>query len=151
MKTEDKQHVADVLTEKPGLIRVGMFLFKLRPLTLAQIYEMGAVANDINAADLEDTEKRVRIMAALINHHKDAKAMERIFIICLFRKRWKRFLFGRYISKRLTMDKFQQLLTYVSASFNANFFLTSIIFLRQATTMTEPTRTTAHGQSWVES
>ena len=151
MKTEDKQKVADVLVEKPALIRIGWFVFKLRPLTLAQIYEMGAAANDINADDLEDTEKRVRIMAALINHHKDAKAMERVFIICLFRKRWKRILFGRYIAKRLTMDKFQQLLTYVTTSFNANFFLTSIIFLRQTTTMTEPSQTTAPGQSWVES
>lgn len=150
MKTEEKQHVADVLAEKPALIRVGLFLFKLRPLTLGQIYEMGAAANDINADDLEDSGdqvKRVRIMAALINHHKDAKAMERIFVICLFRKRWKRLLFGRYVAKRLTMDKFQQLVTYISTSFNANFFLTSIIFLRQATTMTEPSQTTALGPS----
>ena len=151
MNTEDKQKVADVLSEKPMPIRVGLFVFKMRPLTLAQIYEMGAAANDINASDLEDPEKRVRVMAALINHHRDAKAMERIFIICLFRKRWKRWLFGRYIARRLTMDKFQQLLTYVTTSFNANFFLTSIIFLRQATTMTEPSQTTAPGQSWVES
>lgn len=151
MKIDEKQKVSDVLSEKPAPIRVGMFVFLMRPLTLAQIYEMGAAANDINADDLEDTEKRVRIMAALINHHKDAKAMERVFIICLFRKRWKRFLFGRYVAKRLTMDKFQQLITYITTSFNANFFLTSIIFLRQTTKMTEPTQTTAPGQSWVES
>ncbi len=148
MKTEEKQRVADTLIEKPMRIRVGWFVFKARPLTLGQIYEMGAAANGINADDLEDSEKRIRIMAALIRHHEDAKAMERVFIICLFRERWKRWLFGRYISRRLTMDRFQTLLTHITTSFNANFFLTSIIFLSQTRTMTEPTPTTAHGPSW---
>lgn len=151
MKTEDKQRVSDVLTEKAARIRVGLFVFKARPLTLGQIYEMGAAANGINASDLEDSTQRIRIMAALIRHHEDAKAMERVFIICLFRKRWKRWLFGRYIAKRLTMEKFQLLLTHITTSFNANFFLTSIIFLSQTKAMTEPTPTTAPGQSWVES
>ena len=137
-----------MLTEKPALIRIGRFPFLMRPLTLGQIYEMGAIASDINIDDLQDMEKRVRVMAALVAHHKDAERMQRIFVVCLFRSRWKRVLFGRYVKRRLTVALFQKMVAYITTSFNANFFLTSIIFLRQTAEMTDPSQTTAPGQPW---
>lgn len=146
MKTKDKQSVADTLTEKAMWIRVGWLWFRARPLTLAQIFEMGAVANGIDAGDLNDTQRKIRVIASMVNHHKDAKLMIKIFIITLFRSRWARVLFGWYIRRKITVLKFQELLNYIAVSFNANFFLTSIIFLRQATVMTEPSPTTALGQ-----
>ena len=145
MKTEDKRSTADVLTEKPIWIKVGKLRFKARPLTLAQIYEMGAIANDINADGLQE-KTRIQVLAELIAHHNDAKIMGEVFIVCLFRSRFCRTLFRPYIKHRLTITVFQQLMTYIAKSFNANFFLTSIIFLRQTTTMTEPKQMTAHGQ-----
>ena len=147
MTSEQKQIIADILTEKPLLIRVGIFTFRCKPLTLGQIYEMGAVANEIDSSDLTDNiDKKMRIMSAVVDHYKDAKLMQKIFLICLFRSRWKRRLWGWYIRKKQTVLIFQQLINYIALSFNANFFLTSIIFLRQTTVMTDPSQTTAHGQ-----
>ena len=110
MKTADKERVSDALSEKAHKIKVGLFTFKLKPLTLAQIYEMGAVAVNINASDLKHKDK-VNIISEMILHHNDAKAMQDVFLICLFRSAWKRSFFKRYILKRLTVSKFQELIT----------------------------------------
>lgn len=150
MKTEDKKEVASVLSEKGTWIWVGHLPFRLRPITLAQIYEMGAVANDINDEGLEE-KKKVKILAEAIAHYKDAKIMSKVFIVCLFRSSLLRWLFGWYIRQNLTLKEFEKLIMFESTSFNINFFLTSIIFLKKTTTMTNPTPTTAHGQQWVES
>ena len=149
MKKDEKQRVSDALTEKPTYIRVGWKVFKARPLTLAQIYEMGTAACEINADGLNEKENKVRVVAALIDHYNDARIMIEVFLICLFRSHIKRFLWRWYIKHRLKLNTFQELMGYVAQSFDANFFLTSIIFLRQATKMTEPSPTTAPGQ-WSE-
>lgn len=148
MKKEEKKQVAETLTERSQIMRVGLIPFRLRPLTLAQIYEMGVFASQIDAESLKGKE-RVQVLAEVVAHHEDARLMIKIFLICLFRTKLCRFLFGRYIRKRLTVMKMQQLIMYLSQSINANFFLTSIIFLRQTATITEPSQTTAHGQ-WSE-
>ena len=57
MKSEEKREVANTLSEKGIWIRIGFLPFRLRPITLAQIYEMGAIANDINADGLEEKKK----------------------------------------------------------------------------------------------
>ena len=144
MKTTDKQKVADTLLEKPKKIKVGMFTFKAYPLTLAQIYEMGVFANQIKSADFKDGDK-VNVMQELIKHSNDARLMQEVFIVCLFRKKWKRRLFRMYLKKRLTILHFSEIVKFLSSSFNINFFLTSITFLTQAKVMTEP-KTTPLGQ-----
>ena len=150
MKSEEKREVANTLSEKGIWIRVGFLPFRLRPITLAQIYEMGAIANDINADGLEE-KKKIKILAETIAHYNDARIMSKVFVICLFRSLLMRFLFGWYIRHNLTMREYEKLITFESTSFNINFFLTSIIFLKKTTTMTNPNSTTAHGQQWVES
>ena len=150
MKSEEKREVANTLSEKGIWIRVGFLPFRLRPITLAQIYEMGAIANDINADGLEE-KKKIKILAETIAHYNDARIMSKVFVICLFRSLLMRFLFGWYIRHNLTMREYEKLITFESTSFNINFFLTSIIFLKKTTTMTNPNLTTAHGQQWVES
>ena len=150
MKSEEKREVANTLSEKGIWVRVGFLPFRLRPITLAQIYEMGAIANDINADGLEE-KKKIKILAETIAHYNDARIMSKVFIICLFRSLSMRLLFGWYIRHNLTMREYEKLITFESTSFNINFFLTSIIFLKKTTTMTNPNPTTAHGQQWVES
>ena len=150
MKSEEKREVANTLSEKGIWVRVGFLPFRLRPITLAQIYEMGAIANDINADGLEE-KKKIKILAETIAHYNDARIMSKVFIVCLFRSLLMRFLFGWYIRHNLTMREYEKLITFESTSFNINFFLTSIIFLKKTTTMTNPNPTTAHGQQWVES
>lgn len=146
MKQKEKQKTADALSERSHWMRIGWMWIKIKPLTLSQIYDMGASANDINSDDLSETEK-VNTLAVLVKHSKDARAMQRVFLVCAFRSRWKRWLFGYYIRKRLTMIQMSGMLTYIASSFNANFFLTSIIFLSQTKVMTEPNQTTPRGQS----
>ena len=149
MKSEEKREVANTLSEKGIWVRGGFLPFRLRPITLAQIYEMGAIANDINADGLEE-KKKIKILAETIAHYNDARIMSKVFVICLFRSLLMRFLFGWYIRHNLTMREYEPLITFESTSFNINFFLASIIFLKKTTTMTNPNPTTAHGQQWVE-
>lgn len=144
MKTSEKKKIADSLNEKPAVIKVGWFLFHVKPLTLMQIYEMSVYANDIKKPTW-GTNSSVNILAETINHGNDARLMCEVFIVCAFRKAWKRKLWGRYIRKHLDITAFNELIKFIGQSFNANFFLTSIIFLTQAIAMTEP-RTTPHGQ-----
>lgn len=144
MKTIDKKKVAAVLKEERTKIKVGWFTFRPRPLTLCQIYEMGVYANQIKEANFNEGDK-VNNLNELIKHSEDARQMCEIFIICTFRKTWARKLWGRYIRKHLDILAFNQLIMYISSSFNANFFLTSIIFLTKTKVMTEP-KTTPHGR-----
>ena len=144
MKTSDKEKVAKTLSEASVKIKVGKFRFKVKPLTFMQIYEMGVFANDIKDPTWKEGDK-LNIVALLLKHSDSARLMSEIFIVCAFRKRWARRIFGRYIRKHLDIIAFNELIKFLSTSFNANFFLTSITFLTQTKIMTEP-KTTPHGQ-----
>lgn len=147
METEEKSRVHDTLTEKPYSIKIGMFTFKLHPLTLAQIYSIGAIGNDLSSDDDLGSSDKVRVMAEVIAHYKDAKVMQEMFIAALLPGKFKRWLLKRYVLKRLTVGMFNEFVAYVSQSLDVNFFLTSIIILRKATEITNPSQTTALGQS----
>ena len=144
MKTADKKRTAETLKEKPVKIKVGWLDFKIKPLTLMQIYEMSVFANDIKKPTWKDNDK-VNIIGETIAHGNDARLRCEIFVVCAFRNTWKRRLWRRYIRKHLNIIAFNELVKFISQSFNANFFLTSITFLTQAIVMTEP-QTTPHGQ-----
>ena len=145
METADKERVHSTLTEKPVKIKVGKLTFKLRPLTLAQIYEIGAIGNELSDDDLGSKDK-VKVLAEVIAHYKDAKVMQDMFIAALLPGKIKRFLFKRYVLKRLTVTVFNEFVAYVSRSLDVNFFLTSIIILRRTVEITNPSETTALGQ-----
>ena len=145
MKTKDKKIISDILSEKPVWIRVGFIPFRVKPVTLSQIYEMGAIANDINSDGIEDKDK-FYVLAETLSHYNDARLMTEIFKVCIFRSSIMRWIFGKYIKHNLTLMHFQQLMMYLMKSLNINFFLTSIISLRRTSLMTEPSLTTAHGQ-----
>ena len=143
---EKKKRASDVLSEKAIWLNIGWLWFLLRPLTLGQIYEMGAIAVSIDADDI-DMNRRVNVLAEMINHYEDADRMRRAAVVMLFRSRIMRWLFGWYVRRRITVAVFQKIISYTARTFDVNFFLTSIIFLRRITIMTEPKPTTAHGQS----
>jgi len=148
MKRQEKQKVAETLTEKPFKIKVGMFTFRVKQPTLGQLYEMGAIAVDIDEKDIQqkvDTNQRVNILAECIAHYNDARLMQEIFLVLVFRKRFWRWFWKRYILHRLTVGMFGQLTQAIGQSVNINFFLTSIIFLKRTTAITEPSRMTARG------
>lgn len=145
MKTTEKEKVAKTLAEASIKIKVGKFYFKVKPLTFMQIYEMGVFANDIKDPTWKEGDK-LNIVALLLKHSDSARLMSEIFIVCAFRKSWARRIFGRYIRKHLDIIAFNELIKFISTSFNANFFLTSITFLTQTKIMTEK-KTILRGQS----
>lgn len=145
MKTTDKKKTADALTEKSIWIWVGLLPICLSPLTFGQIYEMGEFVNDLDTEGL-DLERKMNVVAEMLSKYKNAPLMQEIFMVCAFRRRWKRSLFRRYILKRLTVRHFQSVITVITESYTANFFLTSTIFLHQTKPMTEPKPTTPLGQ-----
>lgn len=144
MKTSDKEKIAKTLAEASVKIKVGMFYFRVKPLTFMQIYEMGVFGNAIKKTTWKEDDK-LNIIPLLFEHSETARLMSEIFIVCAFRKKWARKVWGRYIRKHLGIMAFNELIKFISGSFNANFFLTSIIFLTQTKIMTEP-RTTPRGQ-----
>ena len=145
MTPEEKRKTADILTEKSLWTRVGWLPIRLRPLTLGQIYDMGEFTCQIEGEKL-DMKSRIIASAEMLARYKSAKLMQEIFLICAFRKRWKRRLFRRYIINRLTVSRLQKAIEVITNAYTANFFLTSIIFLKQTTKITEPKQTTALGQ-----
>lgn len=145
MKTEEKKKITGTLKEEPIIIRVGLLNCKIKPLTLWQIYEIGTYANDIKPLELKEGNK-VNVVQQMIEHGNDAKILTDIFIVCAFRKKIIRKIFSKYIRKRLNIEHINELIKFLSVSFNINFFLTSITFLKQIKKMTEP-QTIHHGQS----
>ena len=149
MKTEEKKRTADVLMEKAIWIKVGWIPVRFRPLTLAQIYEIGRYANDIDGDGIE-LNKRINVVAAMFAKFKNAPLMRNVFVVCAFRSRLPRFIFKYYIKRHLRTIHLKKMMDYISQSYDANFFLTSIIFLKQMNLISEPNQTTAHGQQWEE-
>ena len=144
MKTSDKEKVAKTLSEASVKIKVGKFRFRVKPLTFMQIYEMGVFGSSIKEPTWKEGDK-VNIIPLLFENSETARLMSEIFIVCVFRKKWARKVWGRYIRKHLDIMAFNELVKFISGSFNANFFLTSITFLTQTKIMTEP-KTTPRGQ-----
>ena len=149
MKTTDKKKTAEVLTEKSLWMRIGLLPIIMRPLTLGQIYEMGEFVNDIDTGDV-DLKDKMNVVAEMLARFKNVPLMQEIFLVCAYRRRWKRWIFRRYIFRRLTVSHFQKAMEIITNAYTANFFLTSIIFLRQTKPMTEPKQTTPLGQQWEE-
>lgn len=145
METKDKKIISQILKEEPVIIRVGWLKCKIRPLTLSQIYEVGTLANDMKPIEVSKDGK-INVLQQMVEHGNDARIMSEIFVACAYRKKILRKLFRRYIMKRLETGHLNELVKFLSQSFNVNFFLTSITFLIQTKRMTEP-RTIPHGQS----
>lgn len=146
MKTEEKKRTEEVLTEKSTWLRICFLFFRLRPLTLAQIYQMGKHCNEIDCEGVS-LHKRINIVATMFAKYENIPFMQDVFLVCLFRTRFMRFLFKHYLIHRLTMAHFKKMVDYITKSYDANFFLTSIIFLKQMNMISEPNPTTALGQS----
>ena len=145
MTAEQKKKTADALTERSVWVRIGWLLIRMRPLTLAQIYEMGEYVDGLQVEGL-DIKGKINLAAEMLSRYKSASLMQEVFLVVAYRRRWKRRLFRHYILKRLTVRIFKKALDVITDAFSANFFLTSIIFLRQTKTITEPSPTTPLGQ-----
>ena len=138
---------SDAITEKPMSIRIGLLLFVLRPMTMAQIYEIGALIENNEGLDLKG---EFNPIVEMLSRYKDIKTCSDVSILMLFRSRIMRKMLGWYVRHNLTMDKYQKIIEYGAMTFKAAFFLTSFSFLKgtkEATKTTNTAGVTARGDS----
>lgn len=138
---------SDVLTEKPIVIRFGLLFFVVRPMTMAQIYEIGAVVEKTECIDLKGDFNPV---VKMLQSYKDIEVLSQVATIMIFRSRWMRKAFGWYIKHYMTMERYQKIIEFGAITFRAAFFLTSFSFLKGTKEVTKRTNTakaTARGVS----
>lgn len=117
----------ETLSEKSVWLLIGLLPIRVKPLNLRQITEVGELALMIDDVML-DTEQLLSTF--LFSRGKELPIIEEISLKVLFRERWKRFLFGRYIKKRLTTKQLKKVISILEMSVDYRFFLNSLIFLR---------------------
>lgn len=132
------QITSDTLSEKPRLIRFGFLFFQMRPLTLSQIWEISSLLEDVEQKDLQG---EMNVIAEMLSQKSNVQRASQIAIVMLFRSNIARFLFGRFISKRLTMERYQKMMEYYLMTLRAAFFLISITSLKGIREMAKPTNT----------
>lgn len=138
---------SDVLTEKPIIVRFGLLFFVIRPMTMAQIYEIGAIVEKTEGIDLEGDFNPI---VKMLQSYKDIEVCSKVIVVMAFRSSWMRKLFGWYIKHHLTMERYQKIIEYGAITFHAAFFLTSFSFLKGTKEVTKTTNTaaaTARGDS----
>lgn len=138
---------SDVLTEKPIIVRFGLLFFVVRPMTMAQIYEIGAIVEKTEEMDLNGDFNPV---VKMLSSYKDIATCSEVATTMVFRNRWMRKLFGWYVKRHMTMARYQKIIEFGAITFRAAFFLTSFSFLKgtkETTKMTNTARATAHGVS----
>lgn len=128
---------ANALCEKGVWIRFGLIPFRLKPLTLAQIWEIGENVQECKQLDIEG---KFNAIEKMLSAHQDVKTLQKIVVKAVFRSSIARFLFGWYISKHTTMNRYKQVISFCAQSFNAPFFFQSMTFLRGAKQVTMNTR-----------
>lgn len=136
------------MTEKGTWVRFGLIPFYIRPLTLAQIWEIGELIQKCKAVELQGSFNPIEKM---LESHKDLHFLQKVVEKAIFRGSVARFLLGWYIRKRTTMKRYKQVITFCAQSFDAPFFFQSLISLKGARQMTMNTaEATARGHSLEE-
>lgn len=136
--SKEIQAVADTITEKPTLVFIGVLPVIIRPLTMAQIYEIGAILEDVEGIDVEGDFNPV---VKMLSEYKNIDVCTKVCNIILFKSPVKRWMFGRYVKKHLTMASYRRIIEYAATAFGAAFFLTSFTFLKGAKEVTKKTNT----------
>lgn len=131
---EQKTKTTDALGERGKWIKIGILPVYARPLTLLQVQEIG---EEMNTIDTEGFEAYQTSSGYILHHPEQAKAMNNAIIKSLFRKTWKRFLFGRYVLNHLNSETFKIVFANLQASFDYDFFLAGLIFLQGTKTAKE--------------
>lgn len=141
---------SDVISEKPRLIRFGFLFFVMRPLTLSQIWEIGAILEEEEMKPVGDG---ANVIAAMLERLDNMKAAQRIIVTMLFRSSVLRLVFGWFIKRNLTMERYQLMMEYYLMTIRAAFFLisfTSLKGMKEITKQTNTAEATALGDSLVE-
>lgn len=138
MENKVAKQTSETIIEKPIFIHIGLFYFLVRPITLAQIWELGGVVDDIHNIDPQE---KIMPFAKLVEMHKDIELCAEASLVMIFRSSWKRKLWGWYIKRRIRSEHFVELINYTIQTFRPAFFLTSLISLKGISQMTTSTNT----------
>lgn len=139
-KENVQKQVAKTMSERPIVLWFGFIPFLVRPITFTQIYDLGSVSKDMPEIEQQKIDGRTNVSATLM-YYEEAGRMSEIAVMTIFRSLWMRKLFRKYIKKRLTVHKYKKLQDYMAQTMDANFFLSTIIFLKGLNEMTKPTNT----------
>ena len=134
---KDNNSTADALTERGEWVRFGWFPVRMRPLTLAQIWEIGEEVSKCGQLDLDG---RFNAVEEMLSRHADIRRMQRVVVVALFRSRAARALFGWWVHRTTTMERYERVINFCARSFSAPFFFQSMTFLRGAKDVTMNTR-----------
>lgn len=107
------------MTERGTWVKFGWIPFRLRPLTLAQIWEIGEEISKCGMLELTGTFNAVEVM---LSRHEDVRRLQRVIIIALFRSRVMRRLCGWWIRWNTTMERYERVIDFCARSFSAPFF-----------------------------
>lgn len=132
---EDNEKVKDTLLEKGFKMRFGILQINVKPLTLAQVQEIGALAGGLGTNG--DELKEMQFAEGLSDLAKYGDLINDICLVVLFRSQSKRGLLGNFIKKRLTSDHYKKLIGWLYQTFDFGFFLTSLVFMRGIKTKTK--------------
>lgn len=132
---EENDKVKDTLLEKGFKMRFGILPIMVKPLTLAQVQEIGVLAGGLGTND--DELKEMQFADGLSDLAKYGDLINEICLIILFRSQSKRGLLGNFIKKRLTSDHYKKLMGWLYQTFDFGFFLTSLVFMRGIKTKTK--------------
>ncbi len=139
-KENVQKQVAKTMSERPIVLWFGFIPFLVRPITFTQIYDLGSVSKDMPEIEQQKIDGRTNVSATLM-YYEEAPRMADIAVMTIFRSDWGKKLFGKFIKKRLTVRKYKKLQDYMAQTMDANFFLSTIIFLKGLNEMTKPTNT----------
>lgn len=139
-KDNVQRKVANTIAERPIMLWFGCLPFIVRPLTFTQLFDIGSISKDMPEVEQKKVDGRTNVSATLL-YYEEASRMSEIAVLTIFRSGWMRKLFRKYIKKRLTVRKYKKLQDYMAQTMDANFFLSTIIFLKGLNEMTKPTNT----------
>ena len=137
LKMDNDKKTSEVIKEKGIWVMFGCIPIRIKPLTLSQIWEIGEIVSKCEVVELNG---KFNAIEKMLSYHEELKHLQEIVIKAVFRGSVARFLFGRYIKHKTTMNVYKQVVAFCAQSFDAPFFFQSMTFLRGAKEVTMNTR-----------
>lgn len=134
---DNEKKTSEVITEKGIWVMFGCIPVRIKPLTLSQIWEIGEIVSKCEIVELNG---KFNAIEKMLSYHDELKRLQEIVIKAVFRGSVARFLFGRYIKGKTTMNVYKQVIAFCAQSFDAPFFFQSMNFLRGSKEVTMNTR-----------
>lgn len=139
METKERNtKTTDALGERGKWIKVGILPIYARPLTILQVQEIAEAMDGVKTAETDNYNSS---SAYIFSHASDITAYNMAILKSLFRKKWQRAIFGKYVLNHITSKVFKIVYANLQASFDYDFFLIGLIFLQSTKPKTKEGQT----------